>query len=115
MTRTSKMSTAEALQVLNLSKAEMDPTRISQQFARYFESNDPNKGGSFYLQSKVFRARESLHETLELAAKREEQEKAEAAASAAAAKAAGSGSGAGAGASAQEARQEGKGGPRMKG
>ena len=29
-------------------------------FKRLFDVNDPNKGGSFYLQSKILRARERI-------------------------------------------------------
>lgn len=36
--------------------------------------NDPSKGGSFYLQSKVFRAKEALDEQLSLSAKQAAQE-----------------------------------------
>jgi Pam16 len=44
----------------------MYASHSSQQYTRYFEANDPSTGGSFYLQSKVFRARESLQELLTL-------------------------------------------------
>jgi hypothetical protein len=33
---------------------------LFQKYERLFELNDPGKGGSFYLQSKVVRAREAL-------------------------------------------------------
>ena len=33
---------------------------INQRYKRLFEANDPGKGGSFYLQSKVFRSKEVL-------------------------------------------------------
>lgn len=36
--------------------------------------NDPDKGGSFYLQSKVFRAKEALDEQLALQAKQAAEE-----------------------------------------
>jgi hypothetical protein len=35
---------------------------IVQQFERYFAANDVNKQGSFYLQSKIYRAHEMLKE-----------------------------------------------------
>lgn len=38
---------------------------LSQSFQRLFEANDVNKGGSFYLQSKVYRARESMLQQLQ--------------------------------------------------
>lgn len=34
--------------------------RTHEQFKRLFDMNDPGKGGSFYLQSKVLRARERI-------------------------------------------------------
>lgn len=34
----------------------------TQQYDKYFAANDPEKGGSFYLQSKVYRAKEALDE-----------------------------------------------------
>ena len=33
-----------------------------QHYKKYFEANDPDKGGSFYLQSKIFRAKEFMDE-----------------------------------------------------
>jgi hypothetical protein len=33
---------------------------LLQKYERLFELNDPGKGGSFYLQSKVVRAKEAL-------------------------------------------------------
>jgi len=35
-----------------------------QQYEKYFAANDVSKGGSFYLQSKVHRAKEQLDEFL---------------------------------------------------
>lgn len=40
-----------------------------QQYDRLFEVNDPKNGGSFYLQSKIYRARETLDEAIEQAVK----------------------------------------------
>ena len=34
--------------------------RLTERFKKLFDQNDPNKGGSFYLQSKVLRARERI-------------------------------------------------------
>lgn len=31
-----------------------------ERFKKLFDQNDPNKGGSFYLQSKILRARERI-------------------------------------------------------
>ena len=33
---------------------------VTERFKRLFDVNDPQKGGSFYLQSKVLRARERI-------------------------------------------------------
>ena len=39
-------------------------TRDQQRFDKLFEANDPKKGGSFYLQSKVMCAKIRLEEAL---------------------------------------------------
>mmetsp|Transcript_18297 Transcript_18297/g.50787 ORF Transcript_18297/g.50787 Transcript_18297/m.50787 type:complete len:148 (-) Transcript_18297:132-575(-) len=57
-----RITRSEALQVLNLAEAEATPEAIHKQFDRYFEANDVSKGGSFYLQSKIVRAKEQLLE-----------------------------------------------------
>lgn len=55
------MPREQALEILNFStSAKPNPEEITKQFTRYFEANDPAKGGSFYLQSKIFRAKEAL-------------------------------------------------------
>lgn len=38
----------------------MDMEDVMSRFKKLFDTNDPKKGGSFYLQSKVLRARERL-------------------------------------------------------
>ncbi|KAG7399366.1 mitochondrial import inner membrane translocase subunit TIM16 [Phytophthora boehmeriae] len=60
--RKNKMSKQQALEVLNFPTSGPAPSseEIQKQFTRYFEANDPAKGGSFYLQSKIFRAKEAL-------------------------------------------------------
>lgn len=69
-----KMQPDEALKVLNIDKGALSKEVIEQvrsrnmntlnntfqQFLKYFEANEPKRGGSFYLQSKVFRAKETL-------------------------------------------------------
>ena len=37
---------------------EMEP--VLERFKRLFDANDPKQGGSFYLQSKIVRARERI-------------------------------------------------------
>lgn len=57
-----RMKREEALKVLNFSEA-IPPTNVSEvmeQYNRYFTANDPKNGGSFYLQSKIYRAKETL-------------------------------------------------------
>lgn len=69
----------EACRILNVSpprggQASLD--RVHEQFKRLFDMNDPKKGGSFYLQSKVLRARERIElevREAEWAAEREEE------------------------------------------
>ncbi|KAH6678489.1 mitochondrial import inner membrane translocase subunit tim-16 [Halenospora varia] len=53
----------EACKILNVKppqngKANMED--VMERFKRLFDVNDPKKGGSFYLQSKVLRARERI-------------------------------------------------------
>ena len=53
----------EACKILNVKppqggKANMED--VMERFKRLFDVNDPGKGGSFYLQSKVLRARERI-------------------------------------------------------
>ncbi len=53
----------EACKILNVKppqngKANME--EVMERFKRLFDVNEPSKGGSFYLQSKVLRARERI-------------------------------------------------------
>ena len=50
------------------------PSHILQQFTKFFEANDPKKGGSFYIQSKIYRAKEAIEYDLKAASKPEEPE-----------------------------------------
>lgn len=56
------MSIEEAQQILNINK--LDPEEILKNYEHLFNVNDKSKGGSFYLQSKVFRAKERIDEEL---------------------------------------------------
>mmetsp|Transcript_4304 Transcript_4304/g.10265 ORF Transcript_4304/g.10265 Transcript_4304/m.10265 type:complete len:154 (+) Transcript_4304:57-518(+) len=56
------MARDEALQVMNLTEAECTAEAVHKQYKKYFAANDASKGGSFYLQSKVHRAKEQLDE-----------------------------------------------------
>ncbi|XP_019543453.1 mitochondrial import inner membrane translocase subunit TIM16 [Aedes albopictus] len=56
------MTLEEAQQILNVSKLE--PEEIQKHYDHLFQVNDKSKGGSFYLQSKVFRAKERIDQEL---------------------------------------------------
>lgn len=64
MTRTciichlSGITLEEAQQILNVSK--LDAAEVEEKYNHLFKVNDKSKGGSFYLQSKVFRAKERI-------------------------------------------------------
>ena len=56
-----EMSATQARKVLNLdAEQELAREQIIEQFRKYFEANDPNKGGSFYLQCKIYHAKSKL-------------------------------------------------------
>ena len=57
-----RMQKDEALMVLNLTEQEATAETVQKQYERYFEANKVEKGGSFYLQSKVYRAKELMDE-----------------------------------------------------
>lgn len=56
------MTLEEAQQILNVTK--LDPEHIRKNYEHLFNVNDKSKGGSFYLQSKVFRAKERIDQEL---------------------------------------------------
>ncbi|CEG47111.1 mitochondrial import inner membrane translocase subunit tim16 [Plasmopara halstedii] len=60
--RKNQMSTQQAREILNFPVSGPAPSLedVQRQFKRYFEANDPAKGGSFYIQSKIYRAKEAL-------------------------------------------------------
>ena len=47
---------------------------VMARFKRLFDSNDPKKGGSFYLQSKILRARERIEKEVREAEEAAERE-----------------------------------------
>jgi hypothetical protein len=49
-------------------------TPQKKQYERYFAANDVSKGGSFYLQSKIYRAHEQLMEFQKEKRKEEQQQ-----------------------------------------
>ncbi|XP_044289347.1 mitochondrial import inner membrane translocase subunit TIM16 [Varanus komodoensis] len=60
----SGLSLQEAQQILNVSG--LGPEEIEKNYAHLFKVNDKSVGGSFYLQSKVVRAKERLDEELQI-------------------------------------------------
>ncbi|XP_067859679.1 mitochondrial import inner membrane translocase subunit tim16 [Heptranchias perlo] len=60
----SGMSLQEAQQILNVGKLRSED--IQQNYEHLFKVNDKSVGGSFYLQSKVVRAKERLEEELHI-------------------------------------------------
>ena len=55
------MTTSEATEILHMGDADAtNMAVIEERYKRIFEVNDPANGGSFYLQSKVYRAHEAL-------------------------------------------------------
>jgi import inner membrane translocase subunit TIM16 len=61
----SRMSVEQARAVLNVGeKGAYAAADVNAQFDKYFEANDPDTGGSFYVQSKIHNAREVLLEEL---------------------------------------------------
>ncbi|KJH50492.1 ribosomal RNA large subunit methyltransferase J [Dictyocaulus viviparus] len=57
------ISLEESLQILNV-KPPIDQTLVEKNFEHLFSINDMAKGGSFYLQSKIYRAKERIDEEL---------------------------------------------------
>lgn len=53
----------EAQQILNVSSLNRE--EILKNYEHLFNANDKSKGGSFYLQSKIVRAKERLEQELE--------------------------------------------------
>ena len=47
---------------------------VMERFKSLFDKNEPSKGGSFYLQSKVLRARERIELEVRQAAEKAERE-----------------------------------------
>lgn len=56
----SVMSKDEALKILNIKECNVTVEKIINQSKEYIQANDPIKGGSFYIQNKIYHARETL-------------------------------------------------------
>ncbi|KHJ86657.1 hypothetical protein OESDEN_13585, partial [Oesophagostomum dentatum] len=57
------ISLEESLKILNI-KTPIDPQEVEKNYEHLFNINDKTKGGSFYLQSKIYRAKERIDEEL---------------------------------------------------
>lgn len=55
----------EALKILDLTRNDLSLDKIDQKYAYLFDVNSKEKGNSFYLQSKVYYAMDSLRKELE--------------------------------------------------
>ncbi|XP_014253845.1 mitochondrial import inner membrane translocase subunit TIM16 [Cimex lectularius] len=62
----------EAKQILNIEK--LDPEEIQKKYQHLFSVNEKTKGGSLYLQSKVFRAKERIDEELQTMSKYKQED-----------------------------------------
>lgn len=65
----------EAYKILSVKPAAEGPSMeaVAERYKILFERNDPKKGGSFYLQSKIYRARERLEAEAKRAAGKAKQ------------------------------------------
>ncbi|UPX14173.1 mitochondrial import inner membrane translocase subunit TIM16 [Ascochyta rabiei] len=64
----SNITMDEACKILNVAPGKMgtiEAEAVTERFKRLFDMNDPKKGGSFYLQSKILRARERIERELQ--------------------------------------------------
>ncbi|KAI9105640.1 Pam16-domain-containing protein [Phlyctochytrium arcticum] len=59
VTRKMNLSVEESTQILNVDK-NASVEEVLKSYEHLFKQNDPKEGGSFYLQSKVYRAKERL-------------------------------------------------------
>ncbi|RFU33635.1 hypothetical protein B7463_g2693, partial [Scytalidium lignicola] len=75
----SGLTLEEACKILNVKPpkgGQANMEEVTERFKKLFDTNDPKKGGSFYLQSKVLRARERIESEIRHAeeqASREEE------------------------------------------
>ncbi|BFZ55103.1 mitochondrial import inner membrane translocase subunit TIM16 [Savitreella phatthalungensis] len=60
ITKSTGLTVEEACQILNVKKDSLTVADVLARHKTMFDNNDPAKGGSFYIQSKVLRAKERL-------------------------------------------------------
>ncbi|KAK5070279.1 mitochondrial import inner membrane translocase subunit TIM16 [Lithohypha guttulata] len=68
----------EACKILNVKPPQGGQTNmesVMERFKKLYDINDPQKGGSFYLQSKILRARERIEAEVRDAARKAQMEK----------------------------------------
>ncbi|KAG5926946.1 mitochondrial import inner membrane translocase subunit TIM16 [Claviceps africana] len=73
----SGMTLEEACKILNVKPPAGGQANVDEVLARYkrlFDANDPQKGGSFYLQSKIVRAKERFEREIGPMREKAEQE-----------------------------------------
>ncbi|KAK2602016.1 mitochondrial import inner membrane translocase subunit TIM16 [Conoideocrella luteorostrata] len=73
----SGMTLDEACKILNVKPPANGQANVEEVLERYkklFDANDPQKGGSFYLQSKILRAKERLEREIGPIREKAEQE-----------------------------------------
>lgn len=73
----SGMTLDEACKILNVKPptvANLRAEEVVERYKRLFDANDPQKGGSFYLQSKIVRAKERFEKELGPLQEKAEQE-----------------------------------------
>ncbi|KAK4238344.1 Pam16-domain-containing protein [Achaetomium macrosporum] len=71
------MTLDEACKILNVKppqNGQANMEEVMERFKRLFDNNDPKKGGSFYLQSKILRARERIEAEVKPAMEKAAQE-----------------------------------------
>lgn len=61
-----EMSLKEAQDVLNFQRKPKTLQELNERYEKYFQANDPKNNGSFYVQSKIYRAREALEKAIGL-------------------------------------------------
>ena len=62
-----KMQVGEAKSILNLEDEDnIDEKIVEERFKKMYDINSPDTGGSFYLQSKIFRAKEALFKDMKI-------------------------------------------------
>jgi mitochondrial import inner membrane translocase subunit TIM16 len=59
-----EMSLREAQDILAFPNKPKSLQELNERYEKYFTVNDPKKGGSFYIQSKIYRAKEALEKEM---------------------------------------------------